>query len=212
MRGNPIVVPSQRVAGRSIPACAGEPVCLPSPPTVTGVYPRVCGGTQNSSRPSVVAAGLSPRVRGNPERASDADLCPRSIPACAGEPPTSGSAIIQPLVYPRVCGGTAGGVRQPRQRQGLSPRVRGNLGGVVVHNRQKRSIPACAGEPSVPPPNVTSSTVYPRVCGGTNVHQRLQCGTRGLSPRVRGNRVPAGFQGGELRSIPACAGEPSLPT
>ena len=50
--------------------------------------------------------------------------------------------------------------------------------------------------------------VYPRVCGGTGLLLLRVVGLLGLSPRVRGNRVPfpaAGLGGG---SIPACAGEP----
>ena len=52
------------------------------------------------------------------------------------------------------------------------------------------------------------STVYPRVCGGTEVPSRDPPSTCGLSPRVRGNRplIPESIQ--RTRSIPACAGEP----
>ena len=32
--------------------------------------------------------------------------CPRSIPACAGEPMMPAAAMMMPTVYPRVCGGT----------------------------------------------------------------------------------------------------------
>ena len=35
---------------------------------LSGVYPRVCGGTLNGSTIATVEAGLSPRVRGNPDR------------------------------------------------------------------------------------------------------------------------------------------------
>ena len=52
-------------------------------------------------------------------------------------------------------------------------------------------------------------TVYPRVCGGT---QSLIFGWIvgvGLSPRVRGNPSGPVDRAVELRSIPACAGEPS---
>ena len=50
----------------------------------------------------------------------------------------------------------------------LSPRVRGNLCGVCLHNGNFRSIPACAGEPlpAIDPRGVNE--VYPRVCGGTH--------------------------------------------
>ena len=50
--------------------------------------------------------------------------------------------------------------------------------------------------------------VYPRVCGGTLVHAGGGLPGRGLSPRVRGNRLHTGVAMLAMRSIPACAGEP----
>ena len=51
--------------------------------------------------------------------------------------------------------------------------------------------------------------VYPRVCGGTAESLAKQRGYRGLSPRVRGNRNERVNLVKPLRSIPACAGEPT---
>ena len=47
------------------------------------------------------------------------------------------------------------------------------------------------------------------MCGGTAVSSSLAIPLAGLSPRVRGNRVSPLFQHPIVRSIPACAGEPS---
>ena len=79
-------------------------------------------------------------------------------------------------------------------------------------------------------PLIISSTVYPRVCGGTGpkrqrksrrkaVYPRVCGGTRGrrcevgtrhgLSPRVRGNHQGRRPTDAARGSIPACAGEPS---
>ena len=75
--------------GRSIPACAGEPLAPPDVANPGEVYPRVCGGTRRE-RPRLPAGkGLSPRVRGNP-----------------GEPIPKMVAAVTGTVYPRVCGGT----------------------------------------------------------------------------------------------------------
>ena len=49
----------------SIPACAGEPRESSFGQPLSGVYPRVCGGTPAGMMPMNTAAGLSPRVRGN---------------------------------------------------------------------------------------------------------------------------------------------------
>ena len=54
--------------------------------------------------------------------------------------------------------------------------------------------------------------VYPRVYGGTANATRHGWPIRGLSPRVRGNRVVRVEAKEVDGSIPACAGEPSAAT
>ena len=73
--------------------------------------------------------------------------------------------------------------------KGLSPRVRGNLAGLKNLYDKYGSIPACAGEPSSIVVIYWSNRVYPRVCGGTTEHDQPHHKKKGLSPRVRGNRV-----------------------
>ena len=93
-------------------------------------------------------------------------------------------------------------------RQGLSPRVRGNLEVGVPVGRERGSIPAGAGEPFIRPRSSPDQRVYPRGCGGTASPAQRGLIEEGLSPRVRGN--PVGVLRVELRdgSIPAGAGEP----
>ena len=95
-------------------------------------------------------------------------------------------------VYPRVCGGAGSYSRSTLTLRGLSPRVRGSPQWYVVPPWMSRSIPACAGEPSL---------------------SRQFDGYRfGLSPRVRGSRSSSdACPAADTRSIPACAGEPSGP-
>ena len=114
-----------------------------------------------------LAAGLSPRVRGNLAEPSDAGRLDGSIPACAGEPviPFGHQDLFE--VYPRVCGGTARDHRDHVVVQGLSPRVRGNLDQAQCQRGNRRSIPACAGEPPSTDSYPVRDKVYPRVCGGT---------------------------------------------
>ena len=57
---------------------------------------------------------------------------------------------------------------------------------------------------------LVSGKVYPRVCGGTVWDNDVELGDAGLSPRVRGNRTQGVKPTATRRSIPACAGEPSL--
>ena len=86
-RGNPSPNSSARSDTRSIPAWAGEPTEVVVWAVISGVYPRVGGGTGGVKCSLTFCGGLSPRGRGNP-------LLPepwgRSIPAWAGEPSGKG--------------------------------------------------------------------------------------------------------------------------
>ena len=90
----------------SIPACAGEPRRVGPRNHLVKVYPRVCGGTLASRNGSMVAGGLSPRVRGNRGAPAEHQAPGGSIPACAGEPADRRAGWGEEGVYPRVCGGT----------------------------------------------------------------------------------------------------------
>ena len=175
------------------------------------VYPRVCGGTVPHLSRVLREDGLSPRVRGNPDCALPAGTAPGSIPACAGEPREWRRTKWIAEVYPRVCGGTLPPQFCPRNGQGLSPRVRGNLSTCRHAIAGCRSIPACAGEPPGPPGDSSNVRVYPRVCGGTRKMPLKVLNLRGLSPRVRGNPPEQLKPARRQRSIPACAGEPCPP-
>ncbi len=137
-----------------------------------GVYPRVCGGNKGCVKGSSISAGLSPRVRGKLLPCYRLPILKGSIPACAGE--TRGASFYRCIirVYPRVCGGNINRTLSRASRRGLSPRVRGkhDLGEELPLS--SRSIPACAGETSKGADPIGVSTVYPRVCGGNNVHPR----------------------------------------
>ena len=192
VRGNP---PRRTVSGwtgRSIPACAGEPYAYPLRPHPRAVYPRVCGGTPALTTGPRERQGLSPRVRGNLGHPAGDEVAVGSIPACAGEPPTSACHWTSDRVYPRVCGGTDLIIGVPGHPEGLSPRVRGNPEATISYNPAPRSIPACAGEPTSIFVPLSCREVYPRVCGGTPSRAPLAAPGSGLSPRVRGNLSPAG--------------------
>ena len=178
---------------------------------------------------SRLTRGLSPRVRGNPGERIMGYVFIGSIPACAGEPVADGLMGDVEEVYPRVCGGTLPSaparrtnavyprvcgrtgwtLRRPRYIPGLSPRVRGNLRPGSQADQQRRSIPACAGEPIILSPVGRRWRVYPRVCGGTSALEMSRLYSCGLSPRVRGNPSSIASSRTLPGSIPACAGEPS---
>ena len=166
------------------------------------------GGTRENPVPVRHSNGLSPRVRGNLRRANLSVHAERSIPACTGEPRSSSPKRYQAAVYPRVYGGTFTKVRASVSQIGLSPRVRGNRLQRLPSLNPLRSIPACTGEPHRPRERLSKQQVYPRVYGGTRQAAGCSSSKRGLSPRVRGNRLGVGRGRSRLRSIPACTGEP----
>ena len=206
-RCNPTAARRPRRSAGSIPACAGETRRAGLWRGGCRVYPRVCGGNTDGMLFVCEPAGLSPRVRGK-RRPHRTPVSGRgSIPACAGETPTTRQASGVCRVYPRVCGGNVGvqSVRLPLP--GLSPRVRGKLVGLASFEMLSWSIPACAGETGRRCAARRNDGVYPRVCGGNG--RRVRTGPRriGLSPRVRGKLCRPRFPGSTSRSIPACAGE-----
>ena len=134
-----------------------------------------------------------------------------SIPAYAGEPFRPHPAGNAQRVYPRVCGGTAGGGPAAVAAMGLSPRMRGNQSAHRPSFRIGGSIPAYAGEPNNLRAGRAECQVYPRVCGGTGGPNSAPPPTRGLSPRMRGNLSAVSGMILLYRSIPAYAGEPGEP-
>ena len=187
-RGNLFPFPYPLLAGRSIPAWAGEPLFPSSGNGNPTVYPRVGGGTGEVLGYDPRFVGLSPRGRGNlrsPERLSQVL---RSIPAWAGEPRRRRSCNSRLWVYPRVGGGTCFLTNRRMERIGLSPRGRGNLAYPLDGAMRCRSIPAWAGEPRKTAPSIVPQKVYPRVGGGTGKLQSVIVGKQGLSPRGRGNQ------------------------
>ena len=169
VRGNPPLTMRQIGNAGSIPACTGEPPDTLQEEFWGKVYPRVYGGTS---------------AQGRQNRDPDG-----SIPACTGEPGQRGCSGQRCQVYPRVYGGT-GVYREPEViEMGLSPRVRGNPGLSAGGRPGGRSIPACTGEPEARLISEWTGRVYPRVYGGTFSAARGLRPRKGLSPRVRGNRV-----------------------
>ena len=94
---------------------------------------------------------------------------------------------------------------------GLSPRGRGNLGGVAGDADYAGSIPAWAGQPDSNYLALGPSMVYPRVGGATMSGEAAAAAAAadGLSPRGRGNPLPKGSPDNPTGSIPAWAGQPS---
>ena len=193
---------------RSIPASAGEPVFGIGWRAGAQVYPRECGGTADRMVRPVSLTGLSPRVRGNPIARSEILGCHGSIPASAGEPCEFKGAKVLNAVYPRECGGTIQAARCCLPSGGLSPRVRGNRLPALVTSTRAGSIPASAGEPRAAGVLACAVGVYPRECGGTMTVYIVIRNPPGLSPRVRGTRLPRCLMSSPQGLSPRVRGNP----
>ena len=208
MRGNRDVAKADESTRGSIPAHAGEPGRGHTLLGAKRVYPRACGGTMKGLGNVLVESGLSPRMRGNPERRQRGQHQEGSIPAHAGEPQRLARQQAARRVYPRACGGTEEAPGRMLPGLGLSPRMRGNLLRCCARDITPGSIPAHAGEPGGDRGPQQRHRVYPRACGGTIADTAHRFRTPGLSPRMRGNQHGQRFVKPSYGSIPAHAGEP----
>ena len=92
--------------------------------------------------------------------------------------------------------------------RGLSPRARGNRHKDRNAHNNRRSIPACAGQPIGVTRAFRAKLVYPRVRGATKYRKNAGAVPPGLSPRARGNQGPSRHRRAARGSIPACAEQP----
>ena len=151
--------------GRFIPACAGNARTRRGPPGRTAVHPRVCGERINGLRRVQKQCGSSPRVRGTPLNALCGTSFLRFIPACAGNAHRRCPRRLRNPVHPRVCGEREQCLQVIFVLNGSSPRVRGTRHGLGAAARQRRFIPACAGNASCRGTGSSPTPVHPRVCG-----------------------------------------------
>ena len=167
LRGNlfPRVVFGEALG--SIPAPAGKPPPETESQDIAGVYPRTCGETLIEDLIAEIGWGLSPHLRGNPDRGPDRGDRLGSIPAPAGKPGARRSRFGPPGVYPRTCGETLIEDLIAEIGWGLSPHLRGNRARPGRQVAARRSIPAPAGKPSPARPPSGCAKVYPRTCGET---------------------------------------------
>ena len=90
---------------------------------------------------------------------------------------------------------------------GSSPRVRGKLVGVGPCAVILRIIPARAGQTKRKPRGRTGLPDHPRACGANAADNATKIGNAGSSPRVRGKLFGGHGIHGEMRIIPARAGQ-----
>ena len=209
VRGSRDLVVEVPILRRSIPACAGEPPGARRRRGRTTVHPRMCGGAHAATVGVGVGVGPSPHVRGSRPRSPIPLIDSRSIPACAGEPVGCRRPRRAAAVHPRMCGGATSASERAWPGCGPSPHVRGSPREGDAPFELHGSIPACAGEPRSRPRPTRNRGVHPRMCGGAGDDGESDYTHEGPSPHVRGNHRERGPKGRQIRSIPACAGEPT---
>ena len=207
-RGNQCQSAQRWAAKGPIPARAGEPAPCHPAATLAWAYPRSRGGTKHGLLVRKGILGLSPLARGNRRIWIRCGGSSGPIPARAGEPSTLRALITGNGAYPRSRGGTALLLWLRRQRGGLSPLARGNLGHRGRSIRQLGPIPARAGEPPAQPTPRTRGRAYPRSRGGTDYTGTDGKRRWGLSPLERGNHQHSHWPRAIPGPIPARAGEP----
>ena len=111
-------------------------------------------------------------------------------------------------VYPRAYGETYSYRGKFPSARGLSPRIRGNHLRFKPAGERLGSIPAHTGKPVSGDGIRGAPGVYPRAYGETSSRIPSSVFSRGLSPRIRGNRSPVTGYAEHLGSIPAHTGKP----
>ncbi len=131
----------------SIPAHAGQPHRASFSRTLRGVHPRSRGAATTPRTSGSRARGPSPLTRGSPFSRAPAGADPGSIPAHAGQPPSSLTALPGKRVHPRSRGAATNLGPAAGYIVGPSPLTRGSRFHRHPKRRRSRSIPAHAGQP-----------------------------------------------------------------
>ena len=206
MRGTRPRYPRHGDCRRFIPACAGNTAQLWPQPARPAVHPRVCGEHTAGITSRLMLSGSSPRVRGTRPPISAKVWSSRFIPACAGNTRPSQSATVRMPVHPRVCGEHLIIPPTIANVPGSSPRVRGTPTARARQPKDRRFIPACAGNTPNGVRSFLQLAVHPRVCGEHFQIAGGEIAPVGSSPRVRGTPSGSGGSRSGGRFIPACAG------
>ena len=170
------------------------------------VYPRWRGELNIGNGFAAAASGLSPLARGTRQNGLSSLVRLRFIPAGAGSSTWRIFATPARTVYPRWRGelGIARLIR--RRPYGLSPLARGTRPPRRCIPRDRRFIPAGAGNTVRRGGSTTVFSVYPRWRGEYINMQRERLPLAGLSPLARGTQSCVNSRRLHWRFIPAGAG------
>ena len=151
--------------------------------------------------------GSSPRVRGKLPIDLVTITADRIIPASAGQ---TSHLLLRPFHspdHPRECGANDYSEVIDPDCDGSSPRVRGKHRGVARTRRQRRIIPASAGQTPLRAAYRCPNRDHPRECGANAWSALRSSLSAGSSPRVRGKLGGLRIGVVQGRIIPASAGQ-----
>ena len=148
-----------------IPACAGNTASPKVNVVWISDHPRVRGEHHKAPGIRIGADGSSPRARGTRHPAAIVGHFPRIIPACAGNTDRAGRRRSAAPDHPRVRGEHVQLKTSMSRFRGSSPRARGTHAAQHARQRDRRIIPACAGNTTSSPFGLRIITDHPRVRG-----------------------------------------------
>ena len=192
--------------GRFIPAPAGNTHCQSTAISPQPVHPRACGEHEALEDGLMARIGSSPRLRGTHQAGANAPEPRRFIPAPAGNTSQCRAAIAPTPVHPRACGEHVTMPGRDRTDAGSSPRLRGTHACARRATKERRFIPAPAGNTYRVVSVLSVLSVHPRACGEHVTMPGRDRTDAGSSPRLRGTRWTRQGAGDIRRFIPAPAG------
>ncbi len=210
--------PSPRVWGE-LRRLSGSFECLRTIPTRVGRtkwqnnsfgndadHPHACGENSTTRCEPNSPNGPSPRVWGELWSALQCGQCHRTIPTRVGRTRSRQWLTQQLSDHPHACGENGGRWLCVHPRTGPSPRVWGELGGLLRGNTTCRTIPTRVGRTSPVRSWKERMSDHPHACGENVMGPTISSHSRGPSPRVwgePGHRALVEFQ---RRTIPTRVG------
>ena len=164
-RGTRLGVAADQRRVRFIPARAGNTRASASTSSLSTVHPRASGEHTITLRVQIATHGSSPRERGTPRTAQNAQRRQRFIPARAGN--TSAWALMSSArtVHPRASGEHTPATATLNLIDGSSPRERGTRARMPGSPAGRRFIPARAGNTKAGVADALYTAVHPRASG-----------------------------------------------
>ena len=185
-RGTRLAIPVGVLAGRFIPAGAGNTFCvLGAFPGMT-VHPRRRGEHASILCSVALASGSSPQARGTllemfPDKADSG-----FIPAGAGNTRSRPATGCQATVHPRRRGEHTSELFNSPSKPGSSPQARGTRSRGILLFWTGRFIPAGAGNTRVADFRYSPRSVHPRRRGEHGIDAQPAPTNDGSSPQARG--------------------------